>query len=106
MPTTAPPATPALAGSAGDAPDTPVRSGRLGRPLGSGTFRDRVDFLATIVPIVREITAKEGYASQARVASYVTANDQLSCNEGTIRSWLRRFGLTWAEVLAFAAAPT
>jgi hypothetical protein len=106
MPTTAPPATPALAGSAGDAPDEPVRSGRLGRPRGSGTFGDRADFLTTIVPIIRDVTAKEGHATQPRVAWYLTESGQLSCDEGTIRYWLRRFGLTWKEVLAIAAGPT
>jgi hypothetical protein len=100
------PATPVLAGSTNDVPDQPVRAGRLGRPRGSGTFRTREDFLATVVPIVRAITATEGYASQPRVAWYLTDSGQLSCDEGSIRYWVRHFGLTWKEVQAIAAGPT
>jgi len=62
-----------------------------GRPVGSGTYRDRNEFMS----IIRAATKKvRGYPSQDKVA------DILDANPRQLRRWVKRFGFKdWQDLL-------
>jgi hypothetical protein len=73
------------------------------RPVGSGTFASKEEFLAVISAVVNELQKQGTRVTEARVANYLRDNSRITSIEEPDRQlqlWSRGFGLNhWREVL-------
>jgi len=71
-----------------------------GRRLGTGTWRDGEHFRAEIINIIRGLRAQSRPYTEDAVAEYMSRSKiHPSCESGQIRRWLRRYGLTWGQLI-------
>jgi hypothetical protein len=64
-----------------------------GRPLNSGAWRGRDDFAHATRKAIADLRGKGTKPTQEKVATV------LSCSDGQLRRWIRRYGLSWDELL-------
>jgi hypothetical protein len=71
---------------------TRPESGRPGRPVGTGRWRDDEDFEQALLAALKALEVKGRKPTQENVARI------LYCDPRTLRRWLNEFGVNWAKI--------
>jgi hypothetical protein len=78
------------------------------RPVGTGTFANREEFIALVAAAVHQLDGKRQHASQQRVAGYFRKQPKfpnVDDDGRQLRVWQKQFGfVSWADVLIAARA--